>query len=61
MHGTSSWAESRWDDVDWVCVFNTRDFLDKYELSNKKPPKYEENEDQKLPREIDQMLNELAL
>jgi hypothetical protein len=35
--------------------------LDKYELSNKKPTKYEENEDQKLPREIDMLLNQLAL
>lgn len=61
MHGTSSWAESRWDDVDWVCVFNTRNFLNKYELASKSPPKYEENEDQKLPREIDKLLNQLAL
>jgi CubicO group peptidase (beta-lactamase class C family) len=61
MHGTSSWAESRGDDVDWVCVFNTRDFLDKYELATKKPPKYEENQDQKLPVEIDKLLNQLAL
>lgn len=58
MPGTFAWAESRGDGVDWVCVFNTRNFLDKNN------PQYQPNtsfegSDQDLQHQIDRMLDKM--
>jgi len=60
MPGTFSWAESRGDGVDWVFVFNTRNFLDKsdplYQMGNSV-----DDPDQGFQKQVDQLLNSLEL
>jgi CubicO group peptidase (beta-lactamase class C family) len=55
MQGTSCWAESRWDGIDWVCVFNTRDFLYKDELTQPSTGRVT------LPVQVDRILNAMGL
>jgi CubicO group peptidase (beta-lactamase class C family) len=58
MPGTFSWAESRGDGVDWVCIFNTRNFLDKNNPQYQ-PSTSVEDSDQNLQHQVDRMLDKM--